>query len=113
MFCKNCEKQIGDDEKFCGYCGAETIEKISDDRVRYTTPDKNHSGHTDNDFSQKYTTTRDNSGNGEIAVGVIALIIGGALTWITYEAASAGGTYFVFWGLMIYGGYKILKGLAS
>ncbi len=113
MLCKNCKKQVKADEKFCGFCGAETIEKISDDHVHFGAPDKEYK-QTDNNPLYGYdTNTNDRGGNGEIMVGVIVLIIGAVLTWITYEAASEGGTYFVFWGLMIYGGYKIIKGLAS
>jgi len=106
MICKNCKKPVGVNEKFCGNCGAETIEKIPDERVHY-----NDSSQTDHD--SEYGTTSNEGGNGEIIAGIIILIIGAALTWITYEAASAGGTYYVFWGLIIYGGYKILKGIAS
>lgn len=107
MICENCKKPVGVNEKFCGNCGAETIKKIPDERVYY-----NDSSQTDHD-SYEYGTTSNEGGNGEIIAGIIILIIGAALTWITYEAASAGGTYYVFWGLIIYGGYKILKGIAS
>jgi hypothetical protein len=113
MICKRCNKELEGDEKFCGFCGAETIEKISGDQVQYNAPDKQY-GQIDNNLSHGYDTNSGDGGvNGEIIVGVIAFIIGAVLTWITYEAASDGGTYFVFWGLMIYGGYKVIKGLAS
>lgn len=112
MICGNCKKQINNDEKFCGYCGATTAEKIPDDRIQYSALNETHNRKTNFDFSD-HDNSSSSSGNGDIAVGVIVLIIGAALTWITYESASEGGTYFVFWGLMIYGGYKILKGIAS
>jgi len=104
MFCKKCKKQIDEVEKFCGYCGANTKE------VNFILkPDR----HTHDDFSHKYDQPQESPGHGEVIVGIVTLLIGIALTWITYESASGGGTYFVFWGLIIYGGYKILKGLAS
>jgi len=112
MICGNCKKQISKDEKFCGCCGTATAGKIPDDRIQYSTPNETHNRKTNFDYSSRYNSTS-GSGNSDIAVGVITLIIGATLTWITYEAASGGGTYFVFWGLMIYGGYKILEGIAS
>ncbi|MEX0998370.1 MAG: zinc ribbon domain-containing protein [Thermodesulfobacteriota bacterium] len=104
MLCKNCKKQIDKTEKFCGYCGANTKE------VNFILKSDTH---TRNDFSHSYNHAEENSNHGEVTVGIVILLVGIALTWITYEAASGGGTYFVFWGLIIYGGYKILKGLAS
>jgi uncharacterized membrane protein YvbJ len=104
MFCKNCKKQIGENEKFCGYCGI----KVDKDNLIL---EKNKQ--TNDYFSKTYSDTQDKSNHGEIVAGAIMLLIGVVLTWITYEAASGGGTYFVFWGLIIYGGYKVIKGLTS
>ena len=28
MICKNCGKEISDKSKFCGYCGAKTVEQL-------------------------------------------------------------------------------------
>jgi hypothetical protein len=49
--------------------------------------------------------------NNDIKWGLIWLVGGGFITLATYEAAANGGSYFVLWGAMLYGGYRILKGL--
>ena len=49
--------------------------------------------------------------NNDIKWGLIWLIGGGFITLATYEAAANGGSYFIMWGAMIYGGFRILKGL--
>jgi len=51
--------------------------------------------------------------NNGIKWGIIWLVGGGFITLVTYEAAANGGSYFVLWGAMIYGGYRVLKGLLS
>ena len=45
--------------------------------------------------------------------GFIWLAGGGIVTAVTYSIAAPGGTYFVFYGAMIYGGYRILKGVVK
>ena len=51
--------------------------------------------------------------NNDIKWGIIWLVGGGFITLATYEAAANGGSYFVLWGAMIYGGYRVLKGLLN
>jgi len=48
---------------------------------------------------------------GFIPTGFFYITLGFGLTLISYEWLP-GGTYFIFWGLPIYGGYLILKGLS-
>ncbi|HWO07778.1 MAG TPA: hypothetical protein VNM40_04340 [Candidatus Paceibacterota bacterium] len=43
-------------------------------------------------------------GIGWIAAGII-------ITWITYAMADPGESYFIFWGLSVYGAYRLLKGI--
>lgn len=47
----------------------------------------------------------------KVAIGAAWAIGGGALTAITYNAASDGGTYLIFWGAIIFGIWDILRGL--
>jgi len=51
--------------------------------------------------------------NNDIKWGLIWLIGCGLITLGTYEAAANGGSYFIMWGAMVYGGYRILKGLVG
>ena len=44
-------------------------------------------------------------------IGLLLVVGGGFLTLVTYNAAAPGGTYFVFWGAMIWGGIIILRGV--
>lgn len=48
----------------------------------------------------------------EMGKGVLWALGGGLLSLWTYQAAStAGGTYVVFWGAMLYGAIRLLRGL--
>ncbi len=49
--------------------------------------------------------------NNDIKWGLIWIVGGGLITLVTYAVASDGGSYFVMWGAMLYGGYRILKGV--
>ncbi len=51
------------------------------------------------------------SAGSDLGWGLVLLVGGGIATAVTYAAAAPGGTYVVFWGAMLYGGYKVLKGL--
>lgn len=48
----------------------------------------------------------------EIVWGLVIAGAGAGLSWATYSAASGGSTYFVFWGLIAYGGYRLIRGLS-
>lgn len=51
--------------------------------------------------------------NNGIKWGLIWLIGGGMITLYTYGSAANGGSYFIMWGAMIYGGYRLLLGVFS
>jgi hypothetical protein len=48
---------------------------------------------------------------GLMLLGVGMAALGGLLTAATYSAASDGGTYYVFGGLMLFGGLNFVRGL--
>lgn len=47
----------------------------------------------------------------DFLIGFVALGIGGAITLGTYTSAGPGETYWIVWGPMIYGGYRVLRGI--
>ena len=47
----------------------------------------------------------------EIVKGLLWLIGGAIVTGITYSAVEPGGSYYVFWGAMAYGAFRVLRGL--
>ena len=49
--------------------------------------------------------------NKDLVWGIGLLAIGGIVTLATYTSAQGGGTHFVMWGLMAYGGFRLIKGL--
>ena len=105
MTCSNCEKTIEVDSRFCQFCGHKANKKDTEIAEQ---------GSVDAYFENKHETLTEETKKvaiQEIITGVVFAAGGGIITWITYEAASDGGTYFVFWGLIIYGIYKIFKGL--
>lgn len=48
---------------------------------------------------------------GLVVRGIIEVIIGGAITAASYNAASPGGTYTIFGGLIVFGAWNFFKGL--
>lgn len=49
-------------------------------------------------------------GKRSVAFGAIWLVAGILITVITYQAASGGGVYFVAYGPMIFGVYRLILG---
>lgn len=53
------------------------------------------------------------SGSGDIALGLVLIVIGILITAVTYgSASSSGGTYIVAYGPIIFGVIKLFRGLA-
>lgn len=48
-----------------------------------------------------------------IFTGLLWMLGGGAISLITYLAASGGGVYFVFWGAVVWGGVDVVRGLVG
>jgi WD40 repeat protein len=53
------------------------------------------------------------SGIGNLAIGFAVLIVGIGITAATYSAARGGGTYFVAWGAILFGGLQFVIGLVQ
>jgi hypothetical protein len=51
------------------------------------------------------------AGMKNVGIGLLWCIGGILVTAITYSMASGGGTYFVAWGAVVFGGYQALRGL--
>ncbi len=51
------------------------------------------------------------AGTKDLIWGVILILVGAAITWGTWAAAEAGGSYWVMWGLIAYGMFRIIRGL--
>jgi hypothetical protein len=48
----------------------------------------------------------------EMGKGILWTLGGAVLSWGTYQSASVyGGTYAIFWGAMLYGALRILRGV--
>jgi hypothetical protein len=55
-----------------------------------------------------------NEGSSDMLIGALWCIGGIVFTAVTYNAVKeTGGTYFVAWGAIVYGGWQFLKGLFS
>ena len=52
-------------------------------------------------------------GGGHIIFGMLLLGGGAIATVVTYAMAAPGGTYFVFWGAMLWGGIEVVRGMAK
>lgn len=107
MFCTNCGKKISGDSKFCEYCGGKiTYEETA---KRDNIIDKKNK--TSLSVQEILDIEEKNAANRTIRSGIIFIVIGLALTGITYAFAEPGGSYYIFWGLPIYGFYLLIKGL--
>ena len=103
MQCQNCQKNIDNDAKFCRFCGAAINAAVS-----------TGSGSVDAYFAKKEESITEEvrkAARGEMIKGVLWFLAAGVITFVTYAAADEGGTYFVFWGAMIYGVYRLIRGL--
>ncbi len=104
MICPKCNTTNNNDAKFCTSCGnnlASTQAKVSEGSVDM------YFKNQDRVLMQEANKVADDV----IKRGFITIAIGLGITFVTWLFASEGGTYYVFWGLVIYGGYIVLKGL--
>ncbi|MFA4998603.1 MAG: zinc ribbon domain-containing protein [Candidatus Paceibacterota bacterium] len=107
MFCTNCGNKIIKTEKFCTQCGQKT--ELGEITKRDTAVD-NKIKHLPS--TQEVLKSEDEkAANGMVKSGIVFIVFGLALTGITYAFAEPGGSYYVFWGLPIYGFYRLIKGL--
>ena len=51
--------------------------------------------------------------SGNILIGVVLVVIGLGVTFVSYSSASAGGSYVVAWGAVLVGIIRIIRGLAA
>lgn len=99
MHCKNCGQKNEDDSKYCIKCGQSLGKEVEGSVDRY--------------FKEQKTNQIEEAkkiADQEVRTGVITFIIGLVITIGGYMLAPAGGTYFVLWGAMIYGIYRLIRG---
>ena len=141
MFCNNCGVQVRINSKFCPSCGqklnfrsqdsinppktaALSISQaptITDDMERKrlfgSIPEKNQSvpsasiSHTQLNNDENLFSQVKRSAKKEMIGGLIACVVGIAITWGSYALASGGGTYFITWGPILFGAIAFFKGL--
>ena len=107
MYCDKCGNKIVKNERFCSRCGQKTkLEKIADRdtivdyKIKHLPSAK-----------EILKSEAEKAANRMTKSGIILIIVGLALTGITYALAEPGGSYYIFWGLPIYGFYRLIKGL--
>ena len=111
MFCTNCGNKISEKSAFCTECG--NLATLKNDGVSSISQTPTPSSE---EVEQAYyylllIEQAKKTANIEIAKGIGWAVLGLVITFITYSMVSGGGTYFVFWGLVIYGAYIFLRGL--
>jgi len=50
------------------------------------------------------------AGRRDLVIGAVLVAAGASLTWYSYARAAPGGTYFVLWGAILFGAYRLLIG---
>lgn len=112
MFCTDCGNKISEKTVFCTECGHPTASKnnavSSVDHVSTNLSEEQQKVY----YSYLLLIERaKKAANVEMVKGIGWAVLGFIITFVTYAMASDGGTYFVFWGLVIYGAYVFLRGL--
>lgn len=64
-------------------------------------------------LEQRIKAAKKENANKDMLYGALWVIGGLVVTGATYAAASDGGNYVAFYGAVMYGGYRFLKGLFS
>ncbi len=103
MICKNCKENNSVEAKFCFNCGSD----LSNDNVTIV------EGSVDKYFADKKSAFIEEAkslADNEMRQGIIWFVIALVITFGSYLFASEGGTYYVFWGAMIYGIYRLIRG---
>ncbi|OGK17713.1 hypothetical protein A2774_02000 [Candidatus Roizmanbacteria bacterium RIFCSPHIGHO2_01_FULL_39_12c] len=103
MICKNCKKVNSDDARFCIHCGSD----LSNSNVAV------EEGSVDKYFAEKKSAFIEEAkslADSEMKQGIIWFVIALVITFGSYLFTSEGGTYYVFWGAMIYGIYRLIRG---
>ena len=111
MFCTNCGNKVSEKSTFCTECGHPAT--LKNDAVSSASQTPAHSSEKVEQahYYLLLIEQAKKTANIEIAKGIGWAGLGLVITFITYAMASDGGTYFVFWGLAIYGAYVFLRGL--
>lgn len=103
MKCPNCGQDNDLDAKFCSKCGEKIIlEKQSENE-----------GSVDKYFKNKKQSLIEEAGSmaeREMKQGITWFIIALVITGGGWLFSSEGETYYVFWGAMIYGIYRLIRG---
>lgn len=100
MKCTNCGQNNDLDAKFCSKCG-EVMTKTDEE------------GSVDRYFKNKKRSLIEEAkvlAEGEMKQGVICFVAGLVITGGGWLFTSEGETYYVLWGAMIYGVYKLIRG---
>lgn len=103
MICNNCQKANSDDARFCAHCGADLSKDKSVAKE----------GSVDRYFAEQKANFLDEAkklADSEMKQGIVWFVIALAITFGSYLFASEGETYYVFWGAMIYGIYRLVRG---
>lgn len=134
MYCTNCGNSVEDEAMFCGECGQKIIKEGAEkeDEKRFELIDKDEDeGENRSDNTKESPPKETNSSpdilkrieemmileeakkyaNSEILKGLLWVGIGSLITFITYQFAEGGDTYFVLYGPIIYGAYIFLRGM--
>ncbi len=109
MPCQKCGKTISKEGKFCEHCGA----KLQVGDFKKTKVETSGGNLTNEELlhASLLISEAKKAANKMMLQGAGWILVGGIITLITYSVARPGGTYYVFWGLSIYGIYQLIRGV--
>ncbi len=111
MNCKDCKREISASAKFCKHCGQRAKESNNSEVASENSPSS-----VDRYFASKEDGLVEEAkklAEKEMMKGLLWFGVGLAITIVTYFSAASsteGGTYYIFWGAMIYGIYRLIRG---
>lgn len=118
MFCSSCGSGVSSTHRFCASCGAAVLVRQLDEVVPNTNPDD--VSEIDDLVDTRLLT--EISGNWyrtselrslawkEVGTGLLWLAGGGLASYVGYSHSGDGGGYMLFYGALLYGAYRVLRG---
>jgi hypothetical protein len=109
MKCAACKREIIDSAAFCRFCG-EKVDPRSSPPPRSSDP----TGAVDTYFAKKRNESVAEArelANQEAITGGLWFVAGLIITAVSYSVAPPGGHYYILWGAVVYGFYKLVRGL--
>lgn len=114
--CSKCSENNTDTAKFCRKCGRSFLNEIGTYNANPVSGeldvhvDTANGTSSPNELQQLLNKEATKHANKELLIGFVVFLLGALITLFGYISASEGGTYYIFYGPIIYGFYRFARG---